>query len=203
MINIHDWYSEDDFRPWLRAPFTYKGFTVASNGHTAIIAPISSYPPPSDMAKLGFIDELISIFPRLQFKPLAGLSLPEPPPCKNCESTGKTSLVTCMECDGAGELEFDSDFNTYEVDCLTCGGKGETTTSGGETNCQKCHGIGRCYPEVESITFNGLNFQAKYLKLIINDNDLLYAFNQPMEWPPGALFFKTGDYAGVIMPFTI
>src|SRR5690606_487063 len=38
--------------------------------------------------------------------------------CTYCAGTGK--VETCPECKGLGSIEFENDFNDYEVDCKSC-----------------------------------------------------------------------------------
>lgn len=57
----------------------------------------------------------------------------------------------CPECDGSGNIEFESDYNTYKVTCETCGGSGE-----GKSPCEICDNlksvqIGENYVALKSI----------------------------------------------------
>ena len=42
--------------------------------------------------------------------------------CIRCKRTGK--LIVCKECNGIGGMQFSNIYNAYDVDCLSCEGKG-------------------------------------------------------------------------------
>ena len=71
----------------------------------------------------------------------------DPPPyrledaeqCSTCRGTGTVS--ECPECDGDGEIEFDTEFHTYYVTCKSCDGDG--VFAGPGRPCPVCKGAGR------------------------------------------------------------
>ena len=46
-------------------------------------------------------------------------------PCRICKGSGKIDV--CKECGGDGVVEFENEYNTYECDCISCGGIGRTS----------------------------------------------------------------------------
>lgn len=61
--------------------------------------------------------------------------------CRACDGTGMVS--TCPECGGVGDLDFETQYNTYTVKCETCDGSGSVKDEGDEIQkCEKCEGSG-------------------------------------------------------------
>ena len=58
----------------------------------------------------------------------------DPATCPVCK--GEAKPKECPECFGAGVVEFDTEYNDYEVDCKTCDGGGQINS------CSKCYGSG-------------------------------------------------------------
>ena len=64
--------------------------------------------------------------------------------CNECDGTGK--IIVCKECGGEGTLEFDSDYNTYEVQCKSCFNrkiKDRVGRNVEDEKCEDCEGTGK------------------------------------------------------------
>lgn len=67
--------------------------------------------------------------------------------CTECaeDPASLTKRIKCPECRGTGEVELETDYNTYEVECKTCDGEGtiaEGSTKCRRAECTNCHGTG-------------------------------------------------------------
>lgn len=61
--------------------------------------------------------------------------------CRACDGTGL--VYVCPECGGDGDLDFETEYNTYTVKCESCDGFGSVKDQGDETQkCEKCEGSG-------------------------------------------------------------
>lgn len=114
-------------------PFSQGKFSYATDGFIALRVPkISgireSATPKIEMlpwSKLGHVDNFVA-------GPPLGIA-------KNCPSChGKGSVTSCDECDGAGNLYFETEFNDYEPTCESCNGTGKGLGNG--HTCGSCDG---------------------------------------------------------------
>jgi len=67
--------------------------------------------------------------------------------CTECHPNPEspTERIECPECDGEGEVEWETEFNHYEAECKTCGGDGTIREGQGELKreeCLNCFGTG-------------------------------------------------------------
>lgn len=119
--------------------------------------------------------------------------------CDNCKGTGKVlGSVECPECDGKGEIELETDYNTYCVDCKTCCGKGEIEPEDEddkkEKDCPKCDGSGVSASYIE---YGMLDIDAKYYNLI---SKLPNAKIRPFGyWKCYSTEFKFDGGCGILM----
>jgi len=94
--------------------------------------------------------------------------LPNMAVCEKCNGTGKFRAA-CFECYGDGMLTFDSEYNTYKVECMSC--------SGGKSDgilCDKCEGEGKA-PEVRLVDVGGARAIAKDLYRLKDLPDLKFS----------------------------
>lgn len=104
----------------------------------------------------------------------------------------------CFGARDLAEVELWSGYHSYECECRSCQGDGIIIKPGGETPCQNCNGSGKTFIDFSrypSVPRHGINIQARYAELIINEPNLqLYADDEK-----GMLCFKSGDQYGAIM----
>jgi hypothetical protein len=118
-------------------PFSVGDFTYATNGYLIVrVDRLQSWGETEsapNVARLNWDHDSIGLW----IDPPQAEDI-SPEACKPCKGTGKLSV--CPECHGHGEVEAETDFNTYECDCATCNGSGKV--DGGSHLCDDCLGSG-------------------------------------------------------------
>jgi hypothetical protein len=184
----------DKSRDKVCAPFTFEGFTYATNGHILVRVPRLPDVPEWEAVN----EQAANLFALVDMaKAKAALTEipdfgePEREPCKWCKGTGK--ITTCPECDGEGEVALDSGYHEYECECLTCFGDGKV--SGGAEICPQCKGVGSL-AGVAKIAIGEVLFGSQYLTMIKALPDAKIAPLDPLN---GNYFvFEGGE--GMLMP---
>lgn len=196
-MNINNFFDSNDIRKHISTPFQFNGRTMATNGHVFLSMPQHGDYQQLDGKGLDLMIDTINDFPDdKEFMPMPNdLVWPWQYQCSECDGTGKATHSKCKECDGSGELEFKTDFNSYECGCKSCECSGIIIISGGNKNCTNCDGTGKIYSKGAWVCVFGIFINPKYLNYIINEPELK-AYPRLSE---RKLFFRTGDYAGIIM----
>ena len=201
-LNPTDFCASSDVREYLQTPFNLLGHTIATNNHIMLVSPIDDQYPQLAMAGIGresFVETL-----KKHLKSIQGAHYTPPPPviypdkkdCPECQATGKASITTCVECQGQGEIDLETEYNTYNVSCLSCYGEGEFITLINDSkDCPRCQGAGQRYPAHSTANIRNLSIAVNYLQMIINAPGLQVAIDKDKQ----CLFFKTGNQSGAIM----
>lgn len=186
-------FAEPD-HPKMCGPFSFGDYSYASNGH--LLVRVSRLADVPEWAALN--EQASQMFNGLDFPALTAALVdipdfpqPEPEPCPVCNGAGKIS--TCPECEGAGEVTFENDFHEYEVDCLTCHGKGKVA---GHEICGDCNGSGK-RRVTKRIEVGCTGFSSHYLNLL---RDHLPGVKIAPTEPEKANFFKWDGGDGLLMP---
>ena len=195
-MDINDFFDPNNYRQWLRAPFNIDGRTCATNGYILLTMPqYGSFNKGVESITTG-VRSILESMKEVDFKPMPFIEMPEKETCNTCNGEGKALRSICEECDGEGEVDAETDYNTYPgLECKTCKGDGETITQGGEKDCQDCHGIGKRYNKPIPVELEGMYVSNQLLSLIINDKDVQIGKIEDKDM----LAFRSGDQTGVII----
>ena len=195
-MDINKFVDKDDYREWLRAPFNVDGRTCATNGQIFLSMP--QYGNFDDgvesIAKgvRGILDDMKGV----EFKPLGSFEIPAKEVCNTCKGTCKAVREKCHECDGDGEVDAETDYNTYYgLECKSCDGRGHTLIRGGDENCPDCGGLGERYNYPVPISVEGMLVDLKYLSLLTGEDGVEVGKIDGKD----ILAFRSGDQIGVIM----
>lgn len=178
LLDLQTFCGKDSMFGYTNHPFPAGAFWCATNGHVlALHAGDGTQLPDSVLKELP-----ARVPPRLleyaheaahqQFTPLAalidGLEQVEPEPCSECGGTGKSRRVTCPECNGDGEVDAETDYNTYYgLECKTCDGDGWVHGhKSEESDCEACGGSGNVYAKDKRVSILGALLQPHYFDLI-------------------------------------
>jgi len=188
-----------DIRSYLEHPFTIGHYTAASNGHALITIPSekSHQAAPVDQSTSNRIPKIITRAEQATLRPITLKKLPDAIPCETCAATGKVNITTCTECDGDGEIEFQTANHKYCVECKKCAGEGEEITQGTTDACFQCGGNGHTYDDI-TVKILNLNLSPNLLKLIINLPDLHAGTNTAIAFAD-EFYFRSGPHLGIIM----
>ena len=193
-MDITNWCGTNDIREYIRTPFNIGDRTMASNGHVLISIPKNkNYAAPKKSSFVKTIEGLLDI-DKTNLQPFpADVVLPDLKECPVCAGTKKASQKTCDECDGEGEVDAETAYNTYEVECKSCNGEGGRITRGGDDDCFECHGVGRVAPNDSTVKIYDITLDAKYVALIKDMPDL------QIKTSENYLYFQSGENEGLIM----
>lgn len=122
-------------------PYSQGDHTYATNGWIAVRVPrvvdVPEREKTPDMTRLTWDHDELDDWTDLPAYDTANAE-----ECRHCKGTGKQQV--CYECDGAGELDLESDYNSYTVECRTCRGDGIAPGRAEHLDpCERCHGIGK------------------------------------------------------------
>lgn len=135
-MNLKKFCRKSHYTETLSEPFSDDNYTYATDG--------------SILIRIDKISEITKVYPSinaekiLEENKIDGNEIWIDPPkfkiieknCSGCGGTGK--VIVCKECNGAGSLEFSSDYNDYDVECKSC--FGENTK---DKKCENCEGAGK------------------------------------------------------------
>jgi|GEM_PF-2491383 hypothetical protein len=195
-LNINHFCDPDDSRTYLTRPFQLNGRTIASNGHVFV-----SMPEHGDYEQCpdDYLSKFLSVIEESQqgeLVPMPGnLLFPETKDCPYCLGIGRSSKQDCRECEGTGVVCWNSGFNDYEAECLSCNGDGIIVAIGGDQACSGCMGAGVVYEPDSHVEILKLWINPKYLLLIINEPGLELAADKEQN----KLTFRAGENYGLIM----
>lgn len=181
-------------REALCAPFSLGEYTYATNGHLLVRVPRLAGVPEWDALN----EKAAVMFDGIDFATLNAALVeipdfqqPETEKCPACKGAGK--ITRCPECGGSGYIEFETDYNDYEVVCESCHGHG--TTIGDEQICDCCNGTGT-KKVIKRIDVGCAGFSSHYLAMLKELPGVLIA-------PAGLdrpAYFKWDDGDGLLMP---
>ena len=192
--------SQSHWKADYNSPFTYEGKTYSTDGYLLVrlegevegVRSFSEFP----------YDTIQNCFtqPLKEFSSLSQFESEEVwEECSHCEGTGKITI--CPECEGSGELELDSGYNFYNVECETCGGTGQYSGLDGEEDCENCDGKGVVSVR-KLVAIGASNFDNRLLNKLIQNlpPDAQIA---PAQEPVGAAVLRWVGGEGLIMPCRI
>ncbi len=197
MINIIDFCGVEDTRRHINSPFIVKDKIVATNGHVLIASP-NDHKNEYIQCPEGFnAARVINIIDAAQeWAKVDKIILPEMIGCVTCLGGGKAKKTECEECEGDGTVDAETDYSTYyDLTCASCDGVGYLNYTETDDICPDCNGSGKVYEPYACVEILGINVQAKYLRLIINEENLEFSANTDS----GMLIFKCIGYTGAIM----
>lgn len=137
MVDLERFCSTDKPAPHLNKPFSDGAFSYACDGHLILRVPLredvtKKRPEQIKLNRMFFGNNGQEYGPLPDYEPL------EKEKCESCKGSGVCSV--CDECAGAGDLDFESERNTYCVECKSCRGRG--SIAGGTEQCDRCGGDG-------------------------------------------------------------
>jgi hypothetical protein len=216
MIDLQPFCAKRDIRTYLNTPLSLDNYTYASNGHLLIRVDRRNDTPEYDNIPEKLTDSFRSL-PEQALQKLGTetgtLRLAEFEPeltiCNECGGTGLTHV--CPECEGTGDITLESEFNDYNVDCISCDGTGTVSDNKIEllrrfnlqhpgvnkapNRCQSCAGSGK-HPEVDKHIIGETTLGTAYLLLFKTlQNATVFAFGKN---DTALIVFDGG--IGVLMP---
>ncbi len=148
---IHD---EDECREYVKQPFHKCSgvFSFATNGsmlvrvHGLYGSILPSQPDPDILPWKWLAECNNPVLPTVRLRALLEEAKAQHT-CPKCTTAPRAATSeSCRECYGDGFVEFDSGYNTYEVECRTCRGDGAIKYPRQlpyrREACPKCHGEG-------------------------------------------------------------
>jgi len=203
-INLMRWCDPHDIRPLCQRPHNYQGHTYATNGHACVrVSALPDYEEAAEALRKN-VELMRSWIEDAREYKRTNPVMPPLEQCSHCNGGGKASLTKCEECDGLGELEFESDYHTYDgITCQSCKGEGLTLVIGSDQDCRRCHGTGvfhrnhksNVYDYLVPIEVDGVNVNANLLRLATHLPDVEYSGDVEKSM----LYFRSGDAVGIIM----
>lgn len=199
MLNKNDWLEKpQDETRILTKPFYKDGYKVFSNGHILVAEPAPGEPD-TDRAPgvSAYLKDDGIVFTTLR------VDIPEAEmcACTECFGSGKGMRVSCKECGGWGEVEAETDYNTYDVTCKSCGGAGSLFDKKADQVCEVCTGTGSIEMPFQPAPILGIFVQRRYLKMVCEIEDIEYALSADpavLRWRS-----KSENCFGAIMPLRI
>lgn len=194
MANIYQWCSMQGSNQDFTTPFNFEGRTMACDGHVLISMPQKDEHRDIYESLKENISTLLNI-EGFSFSKLSNdIQLPRTTSCTTCKGTKKVSLTKCKECEGEGEVSFETDYSDYDVCCKSCDGDGSVTKVGTGGVCDNCKGFGDAFEKWETVEVSGVTVFAKYARLLMSVGDDVEISAQENK-----LYFRSGDIKGLIM----
>lgn len=196
-IIIEQFTGVDDVRSWIQKPFNIDNDTIATDGAILVAIPVDSKYKDNELdgSQKKTIGILLDGFFERGFTPLSKIKTHKSEPCPRCNQKMFVTVKRCDECESEGYFELKNKFNSYEVECKSCGGEGEYVTPGGDTVCGSCHGTGEYYHYAKRTYIEklDLHFADRYINLI-NKLD-----NVKVSAGENRMFFYNNDMRGILM----
>lgn len=109
-IELQQFCSREETRPYICQPFSLGEFTYATNGHIIVRVARRADAGEQDILKQGSVDKVLACHAGAEFKTFPTLSIPDAvrEPCERCDGTGKEHADCdccthkCENCDGEG-----------------------------------------------------------------------------------------------------
>lgn len=199
MLNKEDWLEKPQNETRiLTKPFYKDGFKVFCDGNVFVAEPAPGEP---DTDRAPGVSAYLKD-DGLVFKALR-VDLPEAEmcTCSECFGSGKGIRVSCRECDGLGEVEAETDYNTYDVTCKSCGGSGNLFDKRSDEVCVQCNGAGSMDMPFQPAPILDIFVQRRYLRMVCEIEDIEYALSSDhaaLRWRS-----KSENCFGVIIPLRI
>lgn len=199
-INLTDFVGKRDPRVWMREPIQVNGKLAATDGCTVFMSTESSDLPDPETTSVDKIKQFLDLAASADFRPMPELNVPEMPLCTECAGAGKHSKKDCPECDGEGEAEAETAYNTYFVECRTCGGDGTVDSDDPEKDCEVCGGKGKRWTDNDRMKVEGVPFDMNpnLMSRIAGVSDMQIAVIESAD-TYRSIAFKCPDGIGVIM----
>ena len=184
---------------FLRQPFNMHGKTYATNGVMMIESPLAGDYPPMPAERLETFKMILESMQDVKYKPFepirVAITPPDPNPCRPCNGTGKAAKSECKECEGVGEVDAETDYNTYhDLECKSCNGDGYIIQLSSSDKCEDCGGSGESEHTPIPVKIDGVNINYFLLRMI--DEPGTEVARIPAK---NMLAFRSGDQRGVIM----
>lgn len=159
-VNLFDFCAKSDPRSYMEKPFNLDGKTMATNGH--ILVAINELIIHDNLDAANKLRKGIEMFCSHEFGEFYSLPMVdfEKHKCETCQGCGISHY--CDECEGEGVLYFQSDFNSYCCNCISCASKNHPY-------CVRCDGKGYgAYKKAIVFSCNGVRsgFNAGYIRLV-------------------------------------
>lgn len=94
--------------------------------------------------------------------------------CTACSGSGRGTEL-CPECNGEGEVNAETDYNTYEVTCKSCCGKGRSLAEDRKKRCEACDGAGKRFDDYQPVVCCGISVPLQQLKMLKDVADMEFA----------------------------
>lgn len=176
---------DDPYRGNISKLWSFGVHSYATDGSVLIQVPrlddVEENPTAPDVTSL-----LLTPKPTTYF-PVKDLVLPGLKWCSECKGQGRN--VDCPECHGDGEVELETDYNSYSCECKTCYGRAKVD------KCEECEGMGKV-EDKSPVDVGNAAFQPRLLRLLQSLPDCEIGPTGPQ--PPAWFKFDGGD--GLIMP---
>lgn len=200
-MRLEDICNRHDPRAYAHQPFNYKGHAVATNGHVLLVT--HERPDLIDINDIevspeffGSLDKMLArVEDRIFVMDLPLITLPDKKPCTTCKGTGKAEITICDECNGEGDMILSSTRNDYWVTCKSCNGLGDLVKTQTDKDCPDCNGKGEEYRDNAHVKIHDIKIAGTYCELLLSANKLKLS----PEPEQHMMFFKAGDYKGVVM----
>lgn len=152
---IEDFVSKEDTetRFELRSIMSYSGIQVATNGHVMAFDRETPPMPNAEPIRDEWFKTIAKIYNSIADAGLKNLFIPLPSvawiedraPCEECDDGKVRAEKECPECEGACEVELESEYGTtyFGIECQTCDGEG--LVGGGKIlgDCPHCKGTNK------------------------------------------------------------
>lgn len=193
-------------KSYMGQPFSDKHHTYATDGHIMVrVARVPECDAPVPEYFVSRLGEGNLSFRHMDIAESEWLPIPvigiAKTRCNDCEGSGY--VKDCPECDGKGEVEWETPFNSYVRECKTCEGEETIPGQAGDKVCPNCRGEGKSYPwNAAPLEVGNVLFNVRLLALLA---DLPGAKIYPVIWPdesknPDPSLFKFDGGEGFIMP---
>jgi hypothetical protein len=172
----------------MMAPWSHGDFTYASDGFVVVRVPrLPEVPEIKNPVKAHKIFE-DTPEPATGFVPMPTIEeIGETTVCPKCK--GDSDGGECPECDGEGNVTLETDYNSYECECKTCGGEG--------TGCKECNDMGYLEPTPKCV-IDGSTYTTGYIRLFMEIPGARIAANIVNPRVPSWIKFDGGD--ALLMP---
>lgn len=176
MLEITKFCGFGDVRSYCNSPFKCGDYVAATNGHIAAVL----LEPTSDIIATenhrGLEKVCASILGMIEkaknetYAALPAYDVPEPKQCHACRGCGNATVTKCDECDGEGEIIFETHYHEYECTCQGCGGRGTIINKPKSVSdvCPFCKGTGKEWEWNQSVNIAGRHIYAQYADIIKN-----------------------------------
>lgn len=153
-----------------KAPFSFGGHTVATNGKVIVFSDDANYPAITlvDYEK-SLLHNYLEIVRQEHGFQSAAIELPDKVECPECDGSGIVTTKTCPECEGFGTVDISNDYSTYSgLDCNSCDGSGyiKTKDPNDADTCVVCDGEKVLYPKNSTVNVQGVNIHPQTAELI-------------------------------------